>query len=65
MKLELTAMTSRCAEGNMDTRIVLELDTAGQAYGSAPPTVGAINAALDGARKAIVAAIEADRKGIK
>lgn len=65
MKINLTANTSRCAEGNMDVSITLEIDTAGHAYGHAPPTVGAIDHALDGARKAIVGAIEADRKGIK
>jgi hypothetical protein len=63
VKITAEATTSRCEAGNFDARIEVEIDTAG-GYGN-QPIMGAIDHALDGARKAIVAAIDADRKGIK
>jgi hypothetical protein len=63
VKINVEATTSRCAEGNFDCRVVLAVDTSG-GYGN-QPVIGAIDHAMDGARKAVVAAIEADRKGLR
>lgn len=61
MKIRTQASVSRCEAGNMDARIKVTVDS-GSSYNNREPVLGAIDHAIDGARKAIVAVMTEDRK---
>lgn len=57
MKITADAAVRRCEGGSVEVSVAVAVDSDGRGYGRPDPIVGALDHALDGARKTVVQAL--------